>query len=108
MVLFRKLGRTIVLLACHSVAFSQTHENQIEPISSALRAREFEKAVELSRSALRESPNNAQLWTLQGIAFASKGDSKEALAAFQQALKILPNSIAAKSSALVGRPPELL
>src|SRR5256884_9145905 len=38
MVLFRKLGLTFVLLACHSVAFSQTHETQIEPISSALRA----------------------------------------------------------------------
>src|SRR6266576_6955947 len=71
----------------------------IEPISSALRAREFDKAVELSRSALRESPNNAQLWTLQGIAFASKGDSKEALAAFQQALNISPNSIAALAGA---------
>jgi len=27
---------------------------------------------------------HAQLWTLQGIAFASKGDSKEALAAFNK------------------------
>src|SRR3989440_207105 len=99
MVLFRKLGLAIVLLACHSVTFSQIHENQIEPISSALRAREFDKAVELSRFALRESPNNAQLWTLQGIALASMGDSKEALAAFQQALKISPNSIAALAGA---------
>jgi len=99
MVLLRKLSLTIVLLACHSVALSQTHENQVESISSALRAREFDKAVELSRSALRESPNNAQLWTLQGIALASKGDSKEALAAFQQALNISPNSIAALAGA---------
>ena len=99
MVLLRKLSLTVVLLACHSVALSQTHENQVESISSALRAREFDKAVELSRSALRESPNNAQLWTLQGIALASKGDSKEALAAFQQALNISPNSIAALAGA---------
>src|SRR6267378_7608416 len=99
MVLLRKLSLTIVLLACHSVALSQTHENQVESISSALRAREFDKAVELSRSALRESPNNSQLWTLQGIALASKGDSKEALAAFQQALKIAPNSVAALAGA---------
>src|SRR5437660_1689662 len=99
MVLLRKLSLTIVLLACHSVALSQTHENQVESISSALRAREFDKAVELSRSALRESPNNAQLRTLQGIALASKGDSKGALAAFQQALKISPNTIAALAGA---------
>src|SRR5438046_5950525 len=99
MVLLRKLGLTRVLLACHSVALYQTDEKQVESISSALRAREFDKAVELSRSALRESPNNAQLWTLQGIALASKGDSKEALAAFQQALNISPNSIAALAGA---------
>src|SRR5260370_15405481 len=99
MVLLRKLSLTMVLLACHSVALSQTHENQVESISSALHAREFDKAVELSGSAWRESPNNSQLWTLQGIALASKGDGKEALAAFQQALKISPNSIAALAGA---------
>src|SRR5205085_9023415 len=47
------------------------------------------KAVELSRSALRESPSNAQLWTLRGIALASKGAAKQALKAFKQALKLV-------------------
>ena len=96
---FRKLSLAIVLLACPCLALSQTPENPIEPISSALRAREFDKAVELCRTALQESPNSAQLWTLQGIAFASKGDSKAALTAFQQALKISPNNIAALAGA---------
>jgi tetratricopeptide (TPR) repeat protein len=64
-----------------------------------LRAREFDKAVELTRSALRASPDNAQLWTLQGIAFAGKGDRKQALAAFQQALKIAPRNVAALAGA---------
>ena len=99
MALFKKLGLLTVLLACHSVALSQTHEDPTEPIGSALRAREFDKAVELTRSALRASPGSAQLWTLQGIAFAGKGDSKQALAAFQQALKISPNSVAALAGA---------
>src|SRR5208337_1786587 len=70
-----------------------------EPISSALSAKEFDKAVELCRAALQTSPNNPQLWTLQGIALASKGNSKEALTAFQQALKISPNNIAALAGA---------
>lgn len=99
MALFKKLGLTTVLLACHSVAFSQTHGDLTEPITSALRAREFDKAVELTRSALRASPGSAQLWTFQGIAFAGKGDSQQALAAFQQALKISPNSVAALAGA---------
>ena len=99
MALFRKLGLPTVLLACHSLAFSQTHEDPTEPISAALRAREFDKAVELTRSALRASAGSAQLWTLQGVAFAGKGDSKQALAAFQEALKISPNNVAALAGA---------
>jgi len=99
MALFKKLGLPIAVVACHSVVFSQTQEDLTEPISSALRAREFGKAAELTRSALRVSPGSAQLWILQGIALAGMGDSKQALAAFQRALKISPNSVAALAGA---------
>ncbi len=99
MVLIRIFGIAIVLLVCNSRTYSQAPQNQIEPISSALRAGQLDKAVELSRAALKESPNSAQLWTLQGIAFTRKGDSKDALTAFQQALKISPNNIAALAGA---------
>jgi tetratricopeptide (TPR) repeat protein len=99
MALFKKLGLLTALLACHSVALSQVHEDSTEPIAAALRAREFDKAVELTRSALRATPGSAQLWTLQGIAFAGKGDGKQALAAFRQALKIAPNNVAALAGA---------
>ncbi len=99
MILFRKTCLAVALITCSSLAFSQTSENQAEPISAALRARDFDRAVELSRAALQKTPNNAQLWTLQAIAFASKGDGKQALEAFQQALKISPNSVAALAGA---------
>jgi len=99
MILLRKVALGIVLLACPCLSLSQSSETPIEPISAALRARDFNKAVELCRAALQTSPNNPQLWTLQGIAFASKGNSKEALTAFQQALKISPNNIAALAGA---------
>jgi tetratricopeptide (TPR) repeat protein len=49
--------------------------------------------------ALELTPTNAQLWSLQGIAFASKGDNKRALESFQHALKISPNYIAALAGA---------
>ncbi len=99
MLRFRKIACSIVLLACVTPAFSQSSPNPAEPVSAALRARDFDKAIELSKSALKQFPNNAQLWTLQGIAFTSKGDSKDALAAFQQALKIAPNNVAALEGA---------
>jgi tetratricopeptide (TPR) repeat protein len=93
------LGLVLLLFACLSPAFSQTSASQTEPVTAALRARDYDKAVELSRAALAKSPDNAPLWTLQGIAFASKGDNKDALTAFQHALKISPNSIAALAGA---------
>jgi len=99
MALLPQLALAIFLLAYPSLAYSQVRNNRIEPISSALRAGDFDKAVELSRAALKDSPNNAQLWTLQGIAFTRKGDDKAALAAFQQALKISPNNLAALAGA---------
>jgi tetratricopeptide (TPR) repeat protein len=96
---FRKMSFAIVLLACNSLAFSQTPPNPVERIRSALRARDFDEAIELSKAALKSAPNSAQLWTLQGIAYANKGDRKDALPAFRQALKLSPNNIAALEGA---------
>jgi tetratricopeptide (TPR) repeat protein len=99
MVIRRILALAGLLLACRSSVFPEATQSPTEPVTSALRARDYDKAVELSRAALETSPENAQLWTLQGIAFASKGDNKDALAAFQRALKISPNTIAALAGA---------
>ena len=96
---FARLAPGFVLLAWLSPVFAGTPQSQIEPITSALQARDYDKAVELTRAALQSSPDNAQLWTLQGIALISKGQSNEALTAFQRALKISPDDIAALAGA---------
>lgn len=92
--------RKIVLLFAFSFVFSstalpQTSENPGDPITSALRSRNFDQAIQLSKSALQQYPSNPQLWTLQAIAYASKGDNKNALTSFQHALKLSPDNIAA-------------
>jgi tetratricopeptide (TPR) repeat protein len=99
MTLTRIFCLSIALLALPFSLFSQAPANSAAPISEALRAREYDKAIELSQTALRTSPNDAQLWTLQGIAYASKGDAKQALAAFQSALKISPDNLGALAGA---------
>jgi tetratricopeptide (TPR) repeat protein len=96
---FRLLCIAVALLGCDIKTFSQTPPNSVELVSAALRANDFDKAVSLTRSALQHAPNNPQLWTLQGIAFSSKGDNQQALAAFQRALKISPDNIAALAGA---------
>jgi tetratricopeptide (TPR) repeat protein len=68
-------------------------------VSAALRARDFDRAIALSRDALKQNPRDAQLWTLQGIAFASKGDAPNAEKSFQQALTISPKNMAALAGA---------
>lgn len=95
-----RIRRLLILaLICQPPAFSQTRQDQVESIRSALRQQEFAKAVELSRAALQQSPDNAQLWTLQGVALASTGDNKEALNAFRHALKYSPENVPAIAGA---------
>ena len=74
-------------------------QSSIEPITSALTTNQFETAADLTRTALKDFPNDPQLWSLQGIAFASQGKATEALAAFQRALAISPNNISALQGA---------
>jgi tetratricopeptide (TPR) repeat protein len=57
-------------------------------IESALREQNFDQAVQLAQSQLRQSPQNAKLWTLEGIALARLKRDKEASIAYNNALKI--------------------
>jgi Flp pilus assembly protein TadD len=72
---------------------------QGDAIRAALRARDFEAAFERSRSALQRTPDDPQLWTLQGMALTGLGKRAEALQSFQRALKIDPNYLAALEGA---------
>jgi len=90
---------SLVLLSTSVVLVSQTSNSEIQSITSALHIHDFDRALQLSRSALSKNPNNAQLWTMQGIALRGKADDKNALAAFRQALKISPDYVAALAGA---------
>ena len=82
-----------------SSALAQTSRERIDAIATALRNQEFEKALVLVGPPLRESPGNAQLWTMQGVAYSGLGQKKEALASFHSALKIAPDYIPALQGA---------
>ncbi len=94
-----RLGLAIVLLAATSqTAFAQKSA-AVDAITTALRAKDFAQAVERSRSALQKTPNDPQLWTLNGMALAGIGKRAEGLQSFQRALKIDPNYLAALEGA---------
>ena len=54
-------------------AFAQTAADPLGSITSALRNQDFAEALVLLRPALQQSPRNAQLWTMQGVAYVGKG-----------------------------------
>jgi tetratricopeptide (TPR) repeat protein len=88
----------VLLLALLSGVFAQTAD-RVASIVSALRTRDFDKAIQLLEPALKESPSNPQLWMFQGVAHAGKGDKKSALASFQSALKVSPDYLPALEGA---------
>jgi tetratricopeptide (TPR) repeat protein len=96
------IRRICILLAPFlvlSCAFSQT-AGAPDPIALALQNRQFEKALELLRPALQRSPVNAELWAMQGAAYAGEGRKKDALASFRAALKISPDYLPALQGAI--------
>ena len=84
-----------------ATAFGRTNQNGTSTgqILSALRAGEFAQALQLSDSALKTSPTNATLWTIKGIALSRLGREKEALVAYNHALSISPQYVAALEGA---------
>jgi tetratricopeptide (TPR) repeat protein len=77
----------------------QATSDEVQAITSALRSRDFDKALQLLQPALQNSPNNPQLWMLQGLAASGKRDSKAALASYQHALGISPDYLPALEGA---------
>ena len=95
----RKTAVLLVSILMLSLANAQTSQDRIASIAAALRNRQFDGALELLRPALQQSPGNAELWTMQGVAYAGRGQKREALSSFRSALKISPDSIPALQGA---------
>src|SRR5580658_4446292 len=91
----RKKWLLLAAVACvlfvASAASAQNPGNRIDEIDAALHNQEFDKALELLRSALQMAPRNEQLWAMQGKAYAGQGHNKEALASFDNALRTAPD-----------------
>jgi tetratricopeptide (TPR) repeat protein len=95
----RILGLSVFLVVISPAALPQANQEETANITLAVRARDFDKALSLLQPALKQSPQNAKLWTLQGLALSGKGDNKRALLAYQTALKIAPDFLPALEGA---------
>jgi tetratricopeptide (TPR) repeat protein len=73
----------------------QTGQDRIDSIAAALREQQYETALNLVQGALRDHPGNAELWTMEGVAYNGVGNKQEALSAFRRALKLSPDAVPA-------------
>jgi tetratricopeptide (TPR) repeat protein len=96
---WKKLSLTVAWLTLFSVMFAQTGADRFGPIVSALRDREFDKALQLLEPALKENQQNPQLRVFQGLAYSGRGDQKAALTSYQKALTISPDYLPALEGA---------
>ncbi|MGA8270286.1 MAG: tetratricopeptide repeat protein [Candidatus Sulfotelmatobacter sp.] len=83
------------ILATPGIAQSVPGSSPQQAIQTALRAGDFAQALQLTGPQLQQSPRDAKLWTLQGIAFSGLGKDKEALEAYDKALSISPDYLPA-------------
>ncbi len=66
-----------------------------QEISAALRAKDYAQALQLTHAQLQQSPRDAKIWTLQGLALAGLGKDHDALSAYDKALNISPDYLPA-------------
>lgn len=85
----------LFVLGAALVAQGQQTKVSISSIQSLIRSQEYDQALQLTKSALRETPNDFRLWTLEGIVLSIEGSNSDALKAFDKALSLSPNYTAA-------------
>jgi tetratricopeptide (TPR) repeat protein len=94
------LRRTIILLlACVLLARGQDAEESSRAIAAALGARDYQKALDLSRAALQHSPKDPKILTMEAIALSGLAKDQEALSAYNGALSVSPNYVPALEGA---------
>jgi tetratricopeptide (TPR) repeat protein len=91
----------ICAVAVPTTAWAQTGADatSISAIQSALRAGDNDQALTLVHTQLQAWPKDVRLWTLEGIALAHLGRNQDALVAYNKALAISPDYLAALEGA---------
>src|SRR5208282_2469675 len=90
------LGISLVLSAA---LMGQTQQERMVAVTSALAAKDFDQALTRLQPIIKKYPLDPRLWTMQALALAGKGRSKEALLAYQKALKLSPDFLPAVEGA---------
>lgn len=89
-------ARSAVILAfCVHLVITGHAQSSADSVESLIRSRNYDQALAAAKSALRTSPRDYRLWTLEGIALSLEGKTADAAQAFQTALSFSPDYPAA-------------
>lgn len=72
------------------VAVAQQPPAPAPSIESLVRSKQYDQALQLTKSQLHAKPSDVRLWTLEGIILSLKGETTDALSAFDKALRLSP------------------
>jgi tetratricopeptide (TPR) repeat protein len=85
----------LVALPVSASLFGQNTSSSVNDIEALIRAHDYDRARGMVQTALRNSPRNPDLWTLEGIIDSITGKTADASKDFETALKIDPDDPAA-------------
>ena len=72
-------------------AQAQDLKVSISQIQSLIRNQQYDQALTALKTGLRGDPGDFKLWTLEGVCLGLQGNDKEALTAFDRAIRISPD-----------------
>jgi tetratricopeptide (TPR) repeat protein len=78
---------------------SYTQDDAIRSITAALRAKQFQEALNLARAARRAAPKEVRILVLEGMALTGLHKDSEALAVLKNAIEISPDYVPAIEAA---------
>ncbi len=87
------------LIELSPIAFSQAAPVSMSAVVDSLKKGQNAEALRISGELLRADPQSYKLWTLRALALVQLDQPKEALAAFQRAVKISPDFLPALEGA---------
>jgi tetratricopeptide (TPR) repeat protein len=93
------MDKLIMAVLCGALALGQSAADPASGIAEALRGRQYEQAVQLAQAALKRSPNDVRILAMEAIALSAQGHDADALAAYNRALRLAPDYLAALEGA---------
>ena len=81
------------------MGWAQAQAPNAQAIAAAIRAKNYDHALELAKQALKTAPNDVRVLTLEALAFKELGQEGKALAGFHRVLELSPDYLAALEGA---------